>query len=113
MAATLYAWYAEHPRLGAALIRETLFLDGPFGEQHAQQVTSFVQRLSPLLEGVLCPRSAELAAQGFFSDSSGLLVRALRGAQQTGRFDLSDTLAILRAATEARVRGLEAPPRER
>lgn len=100
LADALYRWYAEHPALAIALLRETLFLEGPFGEIHARQRLDFVAKVAELM-----PASAprELLAHGFFADYFAVLVGALQGAQHTGTFDRPTALAQLTALLRTRL----------
>ncbi|MEL6347949.1 MAG: TetR/AcrR family transcriptional regulator [Myxococcota bacterium] len=122
LAGTLYGWYAAHPQLGRALLREGMFLAGQTGEDLNGQLNDFVQAITALLgeamkRGEIAQMPAPLLARGFFCDYFGVLIAGLSGQfpSQTDGFDTSAALATLRALTQLRLRPgaapIDVPPR--
>ncbi len=79
----LYRFYATHPAVARAFLRETLFLEGAWGDRISAQVLGFVAELQALLEadverGVYAPSlDTGLAARGIFGDYFQVLLHLL------------------------------------
>ncbi|MCO4744828.1 MAG: TetR/AcrR family transcriptional regulator [Proteobacteria bacterium] len=107
VAGVLYGWYADHPDLGRALVRETLFRSGVSDSEMGEQLDDFVGRVAALLvaaqqRGEAPGVPVELVSIGFFSDYFGVLVAGLSGRLPS----VSAQLGALRGLTELRLGAL-------
>lgn len=107
LAGRLYAWYGADPALGRTLVRETMFLEGEWGDRFQDQVHTYIAGVVELLSAArdddrLAPDTpVEVIAQGFFADYLLVLIGGLGG----GLPGVERQLGALGALTRTRLEG--------
>jgi AcrR family transcriptional regulator len=108
VAARLYAFYGERPRLARVLVQQALFAEGREGALLADQVRAFLSRIAGLFDeaagrGEVDPGvSAGDAALGFWADYFLALVAGL----QNGVAGAPGQVRLLRRLIDLRLAGL-------
>jgi AcrR family transcriptional regulator len=106
--APFFAFYLSDPPLSRALLKQTLFLTGEWGDRFRDQGLAFIGEVAVQLRhavdtGELSPAlEVDLAAQGFFSDYFGTLMAVLSMPDGTATAEVG--VARLRALLVQRLR---------